>query len=141
MLFVQQDFEYLGYPERADVLCAHLQTAPLVEGAMILPSLRKEFFVETSYGREWVEFWDRLWDRAGSALTKAEEIVIIGYSLPDADERAWELLRDRPDKGARITVCCGPSSNGIAERFRGHGFAKVCAMTTFEDWLDWTGRP
>jgi hypothetical protein len=50
-----------------------------------------------------------LWIRARKTLSRAREIVIVGYSLPGADSQATSLLQsvDGPLKRPRITVVCG----------------------------------
>jgi hypothetical protein len=49
------------------------------------------------------------WIRARKALSRAREIVIVGYSLPQADSQAVSLIGslDGPLKRPRITVVCG----------------------------------
>jgi hypothetical protein len=79
-----------------------------------------------------------LWEHAGLALTRADEVVIIGYSLPDADTRARELLFTRTNKAASVTVCCSGATTRIQDEFRREKFLRVQENrpVTFELWLD-----
>jgi hypothetical protein len=87
VLFFRPDLEYLGYRDFVDPRCAGLDTAASLP-AMIMPALPKTFYFTTTYGDEWKGFWDHLWNRAGRAISNADEVIVIGYSLPLADERA-----------------------------------------------------
>jgi hypothetical protein len=104
---------------------------------MIMPTLKKRFFHETTFGKEWEPFWNALWSQAKDALRQADEIVLIGYSMPAADERARELLFASPDKHVRVTICCHTASSGIAQEFRDHGFTNIHEPTNpmFEGWI------
>jgi hypothetical protein len=97
--------------------------------AVIMPALPKEFYFKTNYGREWETFWDGLWQRASEAVAKADQLVMIGYSLPGVDERARELLLGTTNKTARLTVCCGAATKDLAQQFRGQGFTVIRELT------------
>ena len=91
-LFGERDFTYLGYSgDVRDPLCKGLSRAG-GDPALILPTLHKNFFHQTTFGREWEFFWNCIWEQAQQSLHSAEKIVMIGYSMPEADERARELL-------------------------------------------------
>jgi hypothetical protein len=77
VLFFRPDLEYLGYRDFVDPRCAHLKTAASLP-AMIMPALPKHFHFVTSFGQEWREFWDSLWQRAAYAIQAADEVVVIG---------------------------------------------------------------
>lgn len=115
VLCSRPDFEYLGFPDFIDPLVGQLPSAVTIT-AMIMPILKKAFFKETTFGQEWQAFWDMLWGQAGKALDAADEIVLIGYSMPEANERTRALLLDNPNKGARVTICA-------------HFFLKECSAT------------
>lgn len=136
VLFFRPDNDYLGYNNFTDPLCDHLSEAATVS-AMILPSLNKTFYHQTTFGREWGPFWENLWQRAENALQTSGRIVIIGYSLPAADERARDLLLSRANKNASVIVCCGRASTGIEEQFQKEGFAHIERVPnpTLEGWM------
>jgi len=137
VLYFRSDLDYLGYGEFNDPDCAHLRTAGTIS-AMVMPALPKRFYHETSsFGREWEPFWDDLWQRAEAALQKADKLVIIGYRLPDADERARELLLRQAAKNINLTICCGDATASIERQFREQGFSRIghAPDPTFEGWL------
>ncbi len=134
LLFFEPDFHFLGYENLRD------PKAPVASGlisAIISPTLKKEFFLKTTFGNEWEPFWNSLWREADQAVHQADEIVIIGYSLIPADERARNLLR-RSNRNALVTVCCHAQSERIASEFRSWRFtdAQVPSTPTFEGWLE-----
>lgn len=134
-LFFDPDFQFLGYTDLRD------PKAPRNSGllsALILPTLNKEFYYQTTFGNEWERFWDSLWLEAEDALRATDEIVIIGYSMPAADERARTLLFSKSNHSARVTVCSHRQSQRIADEFREHGFTAVSvpASDTFESYLN-----
>jgi hypothetical protein len=135
-LFFRSDCEYLGFPDFVDPNCARLRTAAS-SPAMIMPALPKRFYFETTYGLEWMSFWDGLWGRALDAIDGASEIVMIGYSLPAADERAREMLLNAVNKSVPLTICCGSATADIEQAFRDHGFGAIQRPTdpTFAGYL------
>ena len=136
VLFFRPDLEYLGYGEFMDPRCAGLSQAASTS-SIIMPALPKRFYFETSFGREWEPFWDHLWHSAAKALQATNEVIIIGYSLPAADQRARELLLAGAKKNANLTICCGNATSGIEEQFRKEGFSRIhrVPQPTFEGWL------
>ena len=129
------DQEYLGYPA-CPPIDPEFKGGSYDNGiAVILPTLEKRFEVPTSYGAEWRPFWDHIWSRAGFALGQAEKVVVIGYSLREADLRARELILGSANKDADVVVCCGAQSDALKERFLNHGFHYVRSAGTFENWL------
>jgi hypothetical protein len=135
VLFYRPDLEYLGYGSFVDPRCASL-TAGATIPAMILPALPKRFYFETSFGREWEEFWTALWDRAQQAIEAASEIAVIGYSLPIADKAARNLLLNTNNKSVPLAISCGSSSESIRDEFAKNGFSVVePAPPTFEEYL------
>ncbi|MGB6875302.1 MAG: hypothetical protein WBD87_04650 [Candidatus Acidiferrales bacterium] len=109
------EFEYLGYTNRSDPLSHNGQAR--IEG-LIMPTANKKFFNETSLGREWEGFWNSLWSRAGNALEISEEVHLIGYSIPEYDTRARELLATSINKSAAIKVCCHSGTMGVIEALK-----------------------
>lgn len=128
------DANYLGYTD----FSGRTYTGGGTMLSMILPGRSKQFFIDTSLGREFEGFWNSLWHHAANAMTKSDRIVICGYSMPPADERARELLLDKPNKDAAITVVCGPQSQTIADEFKSARFVRVEAFAGgyFEQWLN-----
>jgi hypothetical protein len=137
-LFGGRDFSYLGYPDHVrDPHCKGISTTG-GDPALILPTLHKNFFHQTSFGREWEPFWNYLWGEAARALTAAEKIVIIGYGMPAADERARELLLNHSNPHAEILVLSGSRSSALCEDFTKSGFRSVNSLGQgyFEDLLE-----
>ncbi len=98
-------------------------------GSMILPSRSKTFQSR--------ELWTHLWAQAEHTLRTTDEIVIIGYSLPAADNRARRLLLEDANKNAHLRICSGEDSFQISDQFRASGFRNVAATHhLFEDWLN-----
>lgn len=112
-------------------------------GRLILPGGNKEFSVETSFGSELSEFWKHLWMQSEGALEACSKVVVCGYSLPAADQRAREMLIDVPPRDASIEIVPGRDSERIASEFKTAGFSSIMTFGTghFEDWLDSTRQP
>ena len=135
VLFFQPDLAFLGYPDFTDPQCRGLDRAASLP-AMIMPALPKEFHFRTEYGLEWKGFWDHLWGRAAGAISRADNIVVIGYSLPLVDERARDLLLGTSNKSVRITICCGNATARLEEEFRQHEFSGIESVAaTFDGFL------
>ena len=101
-----------------------------------MPALPKRFHFATTFGPEWKQFWDRLWTRAKRAIKSADELVIIGYSMPTVDERARALLLDTPNKAVRLSICCRHTTASLKREFRDHGFTAIQAVSqTFDGFL------
>jgi hypothetical protein len=133
------DLDYFGYKE----FSGHTYTSG--GGAfpcLILPGRRKEFFFDTSFGYEYTAFWNSLWAQAAEALRRSDRIVLCGYSLLPVDQRACDLLLQKPEKGADVSVVCGSQSERIVDDFRTAGFRDVGAFAGgyFEDWVVWRAR-
>ena len=131
----ERDTKYLGYSEFSGRV---LTGGGVLMKSMILPGRCKQFFVETSFGRELEGFWNHLWDQGAHALKRAERVVICGYSMPKADVRARDLLFKNTNKEATITVLSGGDSERIAGEFRDAGYkdVKVIGRGYFEDLID-----
>ncbi|MHB8526265.1 MAG: SIR2 family protein [Candidatus Acidiferrales bacterium] len=128
------EFEYLGYSDTSDPE-GHNGIARIE--SLIMPTANKKFFNETSLGREWEAFWDSLWSQAGEALEISEEVHLIGYSIPEYDTRARELLATKINKRAAIRVCCHSGTANVVEALKCLGKTDVQAApaTTFEGWI------
>lgn len=138
-VFGSRNFLYLGYPtDIQDPLCKGISRCG-GQPAVILPALHKKFFHETFAGQEWRPFWDHIWGKAADALRCADRIILIGYSMPKADERARELLLRQGNREAEIQVFSGSNTAAIEEEFEGSGFRNVVhgknGMQRFEDFL------
>jgi hypothetical protein len=130
-----QDFEFFEYTGVADPDC--LDGSYCRVGSMILPGRRKVFYVQApGDAPEREEFRDSLWTQAEDALRSAAEINVIGYSLPQADERARNLILSKATQTVCVSVCSGSDSDSIGNEFRRCGFKNVSAVNGhFEDWL------
>ena len=128
------ELEYLGYSKASDPQGHNGRVS--IE-CLIMPAAKKEFFTETSFGREWEGFWDSLWSQAGEALKTSNEVYLIGYSIPEYDTRARELLTARIEESTPITVCCRSGTAGVVESLRHLGNIRVqpACSTTFEGWI------
>jgi hypothetical protein len=138
VIWFKPEFEFLGYPpETVDYQCRGLGG---VSGhtAIIMPILRKRFYEQTSFGRELEPFWQGLWHEAARTLRSSQEIVIIGYSMAAADQKARDLLFGQSNPGARISVFCGPRTNDLCREFQDRGFqqTRTYRQGLFEDYLD-----
>jgi hypothetical protein len=107
---------------------------------LILPGRTKEFFYDTFFGHEFGDFWDHLWLQATRAIRAADRIVTCGYSLPQADQRARDLLFLQPRPEAQIEIVSGDQSGRIAGEFRAAGFGSVSTFSSgyFADWCQST---
>jgi len=128
------EFEYLGYDGISDPRC-HNGRARIE--SLIMPTANKRFYKQTSLGLEWLEFWDSLWRQAEHALRMSNEIYIVGYSLPEYDTRARDLLAKGIPANARVSVCCHAATRGAVESLKQLGLVNAvpCKATTFEDFL------
>jgi hypothetical protein len=136
-LFFRPDFVFLGYPEQTrDPECGFVDKAAGIP-AIILPTLKKNFFEQTSLGHEWEPFWQSLWRQAGCALASSERIAIIGYSMAQADEAARALLLEKSNRNAEIKVYSGSASTEIRDEFVARGFShvRVSGKSRLEDFL------
>jgi hypothetical protein len=128
------EFEYLGYDGLSDTRC---HNGRVRIDSLIMPGAKKQFYIDTSLGREWSEFWDSLWYQAEDALRMSDEIYIVGYSLPEYDARARDLLAKGIQEDARVNVCCHTATRGVVESLKQIGLvaAVSCEAATFEEFL------
>lgn len=128
------DLAYLGY----DNIPGHRFPGGGAFPALIMPGRKKEFFYDTSFGQEWTEFWDRLWNTAADAFKHADELVLCGYNLLPVDERACDLVLGQPGKHIPVTIVSGDQSDRIAVDFRNNGFTVVRSEqgAFFEHWVE-----
>lgn len=136
-LLPEADLEYLGY----GALPGHHFPGGGSFPALIMPGRKKEFFFETSFGKEWTEFWCQLWTNARGALTRCEKLVLCGYNLLPIDERACDLILDVPSRDVPVIVVSGDQSDRIARAFQQKGFSNIRSEENrfFEDWVKATG--
>lgn len=136
-VFGKRNFTFLGYRDDIrDPLTATLTSTP-GNPALILPTLHKTFFHQTTFGREWERFWDEIWQQAGEALHASTKVVIVGYSMPVADERARDLILKCTNPKAQVAVFSGSASKSICQDFqsRGHKTATSEGRRHFEDFF------
>ncbi len=136
-VFGKREFAFLGYGEdMRDPLMAQI-TRTGGNPALILPTLHKNFFHQTTFDREWEPFWDEIWRQAGESLGASEKVVIIGYSMPVADERARNLILKCTNPSAEVLVFSGSASGSICQAFQSCGFEAAVSAGSgyFEDFL------
>ena len=104
---------------------------------MILPGRKKEFLFRSSLGEEWKPFFEHLWSQAGTALKRADRLVLCGYNLLPVDERACDLILKSPNKRIKVEIVCGNQGQRIRNDFRKAGYDEVAVDGTgyFEDWV------
>lgn len=78
---------------------------------MLHPSFLKSYGGQDRRNR----IFHRLWKMAADALRKAEDVTIIGYSLPPADSAVWTLLHTCCERGRTVVV--NPSKNDLMNGF------------------------
>lgn len=131
--FTDTDLAALGYADLLDPLFPRQGAAAI--SPLILPTNRKQFFFETSLGREWESFWNRLWAAARRAVHTSDRVVICGYGMSPVDRRGCNLLL-KGDLTAQMEVCCGGESDRIVQQLRNQGRnARKAEETFFEAWV------
>ena len=91
---------------------ASLPRRPPQESQILLhPSFLKEYEAEDRPS----QVFNRLWKMASDALRNADEVTIIGYSLPPADSAAWTLLHTSCDR--KHTTVVNPSKSVLRNRY------------------------
>lgn len=93
---------------------------------LILPGKEKRFEPD---------LFDPLWSQAELSLRRASELVVVGYSFPEADKRATELILRRTNRRAKVIVCRRMDGARICDNFRSLGFTSVTDADSFESWL------
>jgi hypothetical protein len=131
----KNELSFLGYSDLSD------PAFPKGGGAlpvMILPTRSKEFFFAANTGIEYFNFWNTIWDQAAVALHAADQVLICGYSMPAADERARKLLLNAVRKDAGIIVASGGDTEKIVRELRESGYpkAKAAEDVLFERWVE-----
>jgi len=105
---------------------------------LIMPAANKKFFIPTSFDpRELEDFWDSLWRQAKEGIAASDEVHIIGYSLPEYDNRARDLLLRTMRRETEVSICCRSGTNDLVRFFRDSGFTNAGAGAdgTFEGWV------
>jgi hypothetical protein len=101
---------------------------------LILPSYEKRYAIGTSVDdHEWASFYEAIWARSDEAVERAHKIVVIGYSMPEADRRSRAMLLWNQNKSAAVDLYCGDSNAALKVQFETHGFRRVSSRGTFED--------
>jgi hypothetical protein len=103
---------------------------PSEKQIMLHPSFLKMYGGEGRSNR----IFSRIWRDALHALQSANEVTIIGYSLPDADSAAWTLLHTGCECGRTVVVnpIRGVLMNQYASLFKIPMMEKPMTM---EEWL------
>ena len=132
-VFTDGDLSALGHDGATGPLFPRTGAAGIQP--LILPTSRKQFFFETSLGREWGPFWNRLWRAARKAVRTSDRVVICGYGLYPVDRRGCNLLLEGELNGD-VEVCCGGDTDRIVSELRLHGRrAAPAEYLCFEDWV------
>jgi hypothetical protein len=131
------ELTFLGCDSSARDSLAPVQRAAALP-AIIMPIRTKRFYQRTTFGDERLEFWDHLWSQAALALSASEKVVIVGYSMPAADQRARELIFRNTNRAALVEVYSGRSTAAIRDLFATHGIKRISESTGrhFEDYLE-----
>jgi hypothetical protein len=92
------------------------------------------------YQKEFLPFDGLNWKKAGKALSEAEHIVFVGYSLPDIDLRADRLFRTayitRPNRSPLRVDVVDPSC-GVVNKIRSvYSESEVCGRGTLEKYIE-----
>ena len=105
---------------------------------LVMPTAHKRFYAETSFGRECEAFWDSLWLQAEYAVRSSDEVVVVGYSLPEFDQRARDLMLKSMRNDTEVSVCCRSDTKRLVELFHNSGFTRAHAAAdgTFEGWAN-----
>jgi hypothetical protein len=131
--FCDGDLSALGYVGVTDTLFPRGGSAAIQP--LILPTSRKRFYLQTNLGREWENFWARLWRKARRAVRDSARIVICGYGMQPIDRRGCNLLL-RGTLEADVSVCCGGDSSRIVQQLRTNGRrAHLASDLFFEAWV------
>ncbi len=110
---------------------------------LIMPAANKKFFTPTSFDpRELEGFWNSLWLQAWEAIAASDEVHIIGYSLPEYDNRARDLLLRAMRRETEVSICSRSGTDDLVKLFRDSGFtnARASADGTFEEWVKISSR-
>jgi hypothetical protein len=118
------EFEFFGYSSESRDPEAPLERFGALP-AIITPTLKKRFYEQTPAGRELEPFWENLWAQARHALEASEKIVMIGYSMAAADEKARSLLLSSPNRHVNLEVFCGGRTKPISDEFLARGYSQV----------------
>lgn len=138
-VIVPKEFESLGYPSARDP--RFKGGGADRSGSLVLPSRKKKYYLATSVNhRERETFWDMLWGQAEAALGQADEITVIGYSLPAADGRARKLVLKGSNRNAALAICCGSQNKRLNDEFALEGFPRDTISTSFERFEDFLAQ-
>jgi len=105
--------------------------------SLIMPAADKKFYMDTSFGREWEDFWDLLWFQAQKSIAASDEVHVVGYSLPEYDLRARKLLLETARQDCTFSICCRADSSRLVGIFQQFGFRNTHSRGegSFEGWL------
>ena len=134
------DFEALGFPEaakevrtltRAARKCAWCQNR--LAGRLATFSYRKAFSINQ---------FQTIWDRAYSALARADRWLCVGYSMPEADFEFKHLLKSaqlaRPKPSALSMDAVVMDDEAAAKRYQGFFGNRIgdVSQVGLEKWVD-----
>jgi hypothetical protein len=133
-VIAKNELSFLGYTDAVDPKFGKGGAALPV---MIFPARKKDFYFAANTGPEYAPFWDALWHQAKTSLDSSRRVVICGYSLLPADERARNLLLKAPGKDVEIIVASGYDTDRIVREYREAGYAGAVPADEafFEKWV------
>lgn len=103
---------------------------PLDREIIIHPSYLKLFELEGTSENALIE----LWHKAGAAVRKANNIFVLGYSLPQADSAAMALLLTTPNPEKIEVVDITMATNYRLSRLLRTG--SLAAPKSFKEWVN-----
>jgi hypothetical protein len=116
------DLAYLGYVDRDPAWREGGVDRPRI----VLPGRKKSLRTK---------LYQVLWSAAANALRRAERLVIVGYSMPDADEAAQQLLLGATNRDAEVNICCCADGPRMCRSFFSAGFERVTDDVSLEHFL------
>jgi hypothetical protein len=117
------------------VACSGRDYDNLYNQVMLAPSFVKMFEHRVFYN---------LWSQAAQALRDAEDVVVVGYSLPEADAAAVALVTGALKSKRSPLLVVGPAADDLRERYEVLTGGHVSTVNMgFAKWADdgFTGFP
>jgi hypothetical protein len=85
-----------------------------------------------------IKLFRYLWTRAYEYLYEAKELVVVGYSLPDADQMAYSMFSNFKPQRLKNVVVVDPDTSILAkwrDVLRSQGSVSLTYHETFRDYL------
>jgi len=78
-----------------------------------------------------------IWEKASKIFEGTTNLIIIGYSFPEADKHTKSLFRSSLPKNCEIMVV-DPAWESLVSSIKGLGFSRITCVETLEQWLEIT---